>query len=372
MLFQLDKDQKQPSVRIEADGTIGTVKMEIPYGTSLSTNGTWSGIIKAPTVSDTASVSVSGKISAVVATVPTGEMATSDKAVRIVLPGQKGKRVGYVENGSLKKISKELSADSQAAADKELGTNEVGMFTSGNDIILWTKLLTEFVTYSRDNSPTPTPDYPVIPTPGRPNNNTTIGSGSPGGIGVIQDNTTTQKGFADITGHWAEADIKEMAEAGIVSGVTPTQFEPERTVTRAEFAAMIVRALGIAATDGPAFEDVSGDAWFYASVTAAAKAGLIVGYDGYFRPDDLITREEMATIIAKAYVFAGGELPQSDGLEKFDDRDSIAEWAKSNVGAVTSLGLVSGMSDNTFAPQENATRAQAASLIKRLRDKIKD
>ena len=372
VLFQLDKDQKQPSVRIEADGTIGTVKMEIPYGTSLSTNGTWSGIIKAPTVSDTASVSVSGKISAVVATVPTGEMATSDKAVRIVLPGQKGKRVGYVENGSLKKISKELSADSQAAADKELGTNEVGMFTSGNDIILWTKLLTEFVTYSRDNSPTPTPDYPVIPTPGRPNNNTTIGSGSPGGIGVIQNNTTTQKGFADITGHWAEADIKEMAEAGIVSGVTPTQFEPERTVTRAEFAAMIVRALGIAATDGPAFEDVSGDAWFYASVTAAAKAGLIVGYDGYFRPDDLITREEMATIIAKAYVFAGGELPQSDGLEKFDDRDSIAEWAKSNVGAVTSLGLVSGMSDNTFAPQENATRAQAASLIKRLRDKIKD
>ena len=97
-----------------------------------------------------------------------------------------------------------------------------------------------------------------------------------------------------------------MAEAGIVSGVTPTQFEPERTITRAEFAAMIVRALGITATDGPAFEDVANNAWFYSSVTAAAKAGLIVGYNGYFRPDDLITREEMATIIAKAYFFAGG------------------------------------------------------------------
>ena len=92
---------------------------------------------------------------------------------------------------------------------------------------------------------------------------------------------------------------------------------------------------------------------------------MIVGYDGAFRPNDTITREEMAVVIMKAYQFLGNA-PLKGKLSQFADKDTISQWAVDYVDGAVSSGLISGMSDDTFAPKENATRAQVASLIKRL------
>ena len=85
-----------------------------------------------------------------------------------------------------------------------------------------------------------------------------------------------------------------MNKAGIVSGVSDTLFDPDRNITRAEFAAIIARALKLADKTAD-FKDVNGE-WFAPYVGACSDAGIITGYDGYFRPNDNITRQEMAVI----------------------------------------------------------------------------
>lgn len=206
------------------------------------------------------------------------------------------------------------------------------------------------------------PVYPPAYTPSRADGtqgSSLLGAGSPATSGQ-------QKAwFADIAGHWAEADITAMAQQGIVTGVTDTTFEPDREITRAEFAALIVRALGISSGSSAGFTDLEPGAWYEGAVNAAAGAGLVNGYQGQFRPYDLITREEMAVIIAKAYAFMGNTAGKG-GVEGFADADQISQWAYDSVDSAVAAGLISGKGNRLFYPKENATRAECTSLIKRL------
>ena len=157
-----------------------------------------------------------------------------------------------------------------------------------------------------------------------------------------------------------------MAQQGIVAGITSDTFAPDQQITRAEFAAILTRELKISSTvSADTFRDVPSDSWYAGAVVSAASAGLIVGYDGYFRPDDLITREEMAVVIAKAYSYLGKEAKRGK-ISMFSDAEEISPWAKDYVDQAASAGLVSGVTATTFAPKENTTRAQVTSLIKRL------
>lgn len=195
-------------------------------------------------------------------------------------------------------------------------------------------------------------------------NGSSSGTGT-GGSSILSGNGGSR--FDDITGHWAKNDIEAMTALGIVSGVTATTFEPDRSVTRAEFATLIVKTLKINGGTAEEFADVLSGEWYYTFVHAAASAGLIVGYDGYFRPDDPITREEMAVILARAYALRGGTL-LSGGIEKFTDKDEISNWAYAAVDTVTTAGLISGMTPTTFVAASHTTRAQAVSVLKRLLD----
>ena len=153
-----------------------------------------------------------------------------------------------------------------------------------------------------------------------------------------------------------------MYKAGIVSGVTQNTFEPDRSITRAEFATLIAKALKLENAKAD-FADVT-DEWFAAFVGAAAKAGIIAGSDGFFRPNDTITREEMAVIVVKAYEYLG-KTSQNAELG-FTDNDEISVWATEFVEKAVGVGLISGMGDGSFGPKASATRAQSASLVKRL------
>ncbi|MEC0267660.1 bacterial Ig-like domain-containing protein [Paenibacillus anseongense] len=179
--------------------------------------------------------------------------------------------------------------------------------------------------------------------------------------------------FEDLTGHWAKADVELLASKFVVKGVAAGTFAPNASITRAEFAALLVRALGLNEAGASTFSDVPANSWFAGAVGASAKAGLIEGFeDGSFGPGEQITREQMAVMITRAMKFAGQQPAVMDvaQLDKFGDNAAIHEWAKAAVAEAVSVGIVNGVMDTTFAPGAAATRGEAAVMLKRLLQKL--
>lgn len=179
--------------------------------------------------------------------------------------------------------------------------------------------------------------------------------------------------FTDTTGHWSAEDLDWMGRRLLVNGVAPGSFKPDQPVTRAEFAAMLVRTLGLNASSETVhrrFADVREGAWYYADVGTAAEAGLIDGMTpDRFEPDAVLTREQMAVMIWRAYVHlhaVKGKEVKTDQLQRFADRERISEWAVQAAALSYESGLIQGTDSGTFDPLGVATRAQTAVIIKRL------
>ncbi|MDF2670252.1 MAG: S-layer protein [Paenibacillus sp.] len=180
-----------------------------------------------------------------------------------------------------------------------------------------------------------------------------------------------EKSFTDINAHWAQSNVELLASKLIVDGVTDQLFEPDRNITRAEFAALLVRSLGLQLSSGTSsFSDVAAGEWFTGVVGAAAQAKLVDGYeDGTFRPNAQITREELAAMVVRALKYAGMEIKvdaakQASLLAAWSDSNQIV-WGHNEIAAALEAGIVDGMTDTTLAVRENATRAQSATMLKR-------
>ncbi|MEK4350733.1 discoidin domain-containing protein [Paenibacillus sp. FSL R5-0475] len=191
------------------------------------------------------------------------------------------------------------------------------------------------------------------------------------GIYAIVQNKKT---FDDMMGHWAQKDVETLASKLIINGMTERTFAPASQVTRAQFAALLVRGLGLS-TDSltNVFTDVSATAWYAPDVNTAAKLGLVQGVgEGKFSPDTQITREQMVVMIMKAI-----HLVQSDnGTEAqqrtpFADQNQTSDYATQAVTEAVEKGLIKGKTETTFAPQDAATRAEAALMIKQLLQYLK-
>ncbi len=164
--------------------------------------------------------------------------------------------------------------------------------------------------------------------------------------------------LTDIAGNWAEANILKLVAAGAVSGYTDGTFKPTNTITRAEFATILVKAFKLAPKDGKIFTDTA-DNWAKVDIATANAYGIVNGYsDGRFGPNDLITREQVAIMVVKA-----ANLSQAIGGKTFTDAAEISAWAKDAVAIASQNGLISGYTDNTFKPQGNASRAEAVTII---------
>lgn len=187
--------------------------------------------------------------------------------------------------------------------------------------------------------------------------------------GAVPDNTAAPSAFSDVTGHWAETDIKEVAAQGLLSGYTDGRFRPENRVTRAEFVTMLMRTLETEPMSGiqPAvFTDLHAiPAWAQPAVKAAAADGLVSGYaDGSFRPNDTIRRAELAVLIGRVL-----ELPEGEGRTPgFADAPQIPAWAAGPAAEAERLGLIQGRGGR-FEPAAAVTRAEAAVLLLRLTGK---
>ena len=174
--------------------------------------------------------------------------------------------------------------------------------------------------------------------------------------------------FADSKGHWAESAINDMGSRMIVSGVSASSFEPDRSITRAEFSAVLVRALGLAPGKGITdFTDVDSSKWYAGYIETAYAYGIITGYDAKsFRPGNFITREQAMTMIARAMKITELKFETSSDLASFKDVSEISPYALDSVTACVSSGLVNGRDGDHIAPKAGITRAEIAVIVQRL------
>ncbi|MNO41058.1 Endoglucanase precursor [compost metagenome] len=180
--------------------------------------------------------------------------------------------------------------------------------------------------------------------------------------------------FSDVSKHWAKEAILELTGKLIAEPRSGGLFDPDKSITRAEFAVFIAKGLGLDGDEANArrFSDVtSGTTAAY--IGAAAKAGIITGNtDGSFKPGSYITREQMALMMVRAMDYSGYNTQLSGTsaqyLSKFKDNAKIQN--KETVAKAVREGIIQGVTTKTFQPQGNATRAQAAVMLKRVLDKL--
>ncbi|WP_339315103.1 discoidin domain-containing protein [Paenibacillus sp. FSL R10-2734] len=183
-----------------------------------------------------------------------------------------------------------------------------------------------------------------------------------------------KKTFDDMIGHWAQKDVETLASKLIINGMTDQAFAPAGQVTRAQFAALLVRGLGLSTESVTnMFADVSATAWYSQDVNTAAKLGLIKGVgEGKFSPDARITREQMVVMIMNAVgLVQGDHKEESQTHTPFADQNRISDYAAQAVTEAVSKGLIKGKTGTTFAPQDAATRAEAAVMIKQILQYLK-
>lgn len=166
--------------------------------------------------------------------------------------------------------------------------------------------------------------------------------------------------FTDVDGHWAKDAIISLYDKSIISGYADNTFLPDSPITRAEFVVMAVRLLGAQYNQTMSFADVNTSDWFYQSVMTAAANGWVSGIsDTEFAPNKLITREDAAVIMYRA---AGASLGVAEGAADFSDAAEISPYAAEAVAAMYENGIISGY-DGAFYPKKEITRAEAAQIF---------
>ena len=188
-------------------------------------------------------------------------------------------------------------------------------------------------------------------------------AGSSGSIGsvTVPAYNTESIGFKDLQDcEWARVYIESLAQSGIIAKTD--YFRPYDNITRAEFVKMLIGSLGIVYDGRNAnFLDVGPGDWYYAYVNAAYSNGLVTGIsESEFCPNGLITRQDMAAIIARA--LKNKKLSGTYDVQ-YSDSEAVSGYASDAVKLVSSLGIMNGMGDGSFAPQDNATRAMAAKVM---------
>lgn len=175
--------------------------------------------------------------------------------------------------------------------------------------------------------------------------------------------------FTDISEvAWAEDAIASLYTDNIINGKTNNKFAPHDNITREEFVKIAVGVMGIEPVEGtPAFEDVNSSAWYTPYVNAAVSAGIISGYsDSIFGVGEFITRQDVAVILYRMHsAVSSGTSPV------FSDSADISDYAKLAVEQLSAAGVITG-ADGKFMPKANATRAEAACMVHRMLNLMKE
>jgi len=178
--------------------------------------------------------------------------------------------------------------------------------------------------------------------------------------------------FTDITEEYkfAATAIEELAKKGIINGVGNGKYAPEKEFTRAEFCKVMVETLGYDKVQYTSkFTDVKANDWFAPYVQAAVETGLFKGYtDGTFKPNQTITRQEIAKVVGRGAVIAE-VVPQAKlekfvmGKSKYQDKDLVPNWAEHEVAWLESQGVFADIATEKFEPTKVINRAEAAVIV---------
>ena len=168
--------------------------------------------------------------------------------------------------------------------------------------------------------------------------------------------------FSDIENHWALKQINDWVNKDLVGGYTDGTFQPDHSITRAEFIALVNRAFGYKETRTVSFSDVSASDWFASEVAKASAVGYIAGYpDGTFQPNNSISRQEAAAVLAKVLKPKAAQ----NNLTKFTDNTNIPSWSRSSINATVEQGYMGGYPDNSFGALNSITRAESIAVLDR-------
>lgn len=177
--------------------------------------------------------------------------------------------------------------------------------------------------------------------------------------------------FADSSAAaWYGSAVDYASLRGLMSGTGATAFAPSSTLTRAMFVTILGRMAGVdtGKYPGVSFQDVEAGSWYAPYVEWGAKNGIVTGIgDGLFAPSSAVTREQMATLIARYASACGIALPSAASAPRaFADASTISGWAADSVELMRATGLITGDEYSRFHPQNGATRAEAATVFRRL------
>lgn len=163
---------------------------------------------------------------------------------------------------------------------------------------------------------------------------------------------------SDIQGHWAEPQLSDWVNKGLAQGYPDGAFKPDNSISRAEFMTLTNHALGFNSAAAIQFSDVAESDWFAVEVAKARAAAYISGYeDGSIRPNQAISRQEVAVIMAKiAKLDTTG---QQDTLNVFKDANNIPAWSQGAISAVVDKGYMHGYPEKTYQPLRHISRAEA-------------
>ncbi len=183
--------------------------------------------------------------------------------------------------------------------------------------------------------------------------------------------TTYENKFTDIENDFEKESIVYLNDQGIIKGMTETLFVPEDNITRAQFAALISRALGLEEIKTNSFSDVSNENWFSGYVGAVQSAKIVVGYeDGTFKPDNFITRQEAALMVARAAKILGIDTSMDNAeiintLCQFVDYVECDDWSMEAMASCVKNGYIPDKEMNIY-PKNDASRSEIAGMVYRM------
>lgn len=175
--------------------------------------------------------------------------------------------------------------------------------------------------------------------------------------------------FADVAGHWAQDAILSVQKSGLMVGASDSMFLPENSLSRAQAAVILVRALGLEDETGRiSFNDVENH-WAKKEIEIAVEYGIVKGIsDGTFSPDSPVTRAQMAVMLGRVLQFTGASLPGKGYYQ--DVKQEGLSWAYDSIVQMSRYGIFSGYPDGKFHPWERINRAQMATLMDKISTRV--
>ncbi len=166
---------------------------------------------------------------------------------------------------------------------------------------------------------------------------------------------------------WYKDAIQYAYDNGLMTGTSANEFAPEQTTTRAMIVSILARLEGVTTAEAAGFADVDDNDWYATAVNWAANVGVVNGYeDNTFRPNQPITREQLAAILMNYAACIGEDVSNRADLSAYSDTATISSWANDVMQWAVAEGLISGVTNDQLQPQSSATRAQVAAILQRL------